>query len=273
MSTRDATIAFLQRNTGAEFDLCDALRELVRSFAPSEVGDVGAAADLILDACKDDAHGKTGRVRFELVATKEGKRAGRHAISIDAGAGTLGQEDATIQGVLIECLRDKRDVMRMAFAHREEIDRRQDQMLALFHQQAAKSEEQRIKTFEVLEELISHKAERDLATRKADMEHRSTARMMEAFAPLIPAAANRLLGTATGTTAPLGPEMLGEFLRSFSVEQLAEIATKMNPMQQAAFFEIVELADKAKADQIKRDTANGIPPAEPDVSNSPGGVG
>lgn len=282
---RDDLIPFLasMRSKATDFDVCEATaaREIVRSFTAAELGDEGAAADLIIDVCRRDAsEGKSGRVRYEIIASKEGKRLGRQALSIDTGRhGEFSLDDANAQGVLIECIRDKRDIMRMAFAHQEELFKRLAQQLELMASEKKAVEEMRLKMFDAYEYVLSGKSEREIHTMKAQSEAKAVGRMVEAFVPLLPAAANRLLSKATGQKAPLLPESLKSLLGSFDEEQLSNILPHLKPAQQAALLEIMSAnAEAEESAQKKAETyANGAPmvavdemPASPNVS---GGVG
>ncbi len=224
----------------------------------------GAPIDEADDAAQNDAVGRTGAVRYSLVASK-GSVWGRYGFIIDAGAGILGAENATMQGMLLEALRDKREAVRMSNAVVETFFHRSQQMIEFHAEQSAKAEEKHMAMIDMLEQMISGKADRDLKAREMELHGETTKKMVDGFMPLVPVAANRLLGHFTGTPAPLGPEMIRAFLKSFPPEQLAKMAEGMTPEQIATFSEIMRtIADeetkketKEAKDRAARPNANG----------------
>ncbi len=252
----DDVLRFLERVLqagGVSVDVCDASsidKAIIRGFEPGEVADGEAFAEAVLETCRLDAVGRTGRLRFELVATRDGKRWGRHSIVMDAGgAPAFGTDDANMAGIIVELIRDKRAVTQMAFAHTDAMFLRQGQMLELTQKQLVNAEEQRIKVFETLEQLIDNKAKRDLDASKQASDQRTQAKMIESVTPLIPAALNKLLGFASGKPNLLGGKALTQFMKSLTEDQMVTIAQTLDPAQQAALFQIAEAAEEeAKKD-------------------------
>src|ERR1700675_3027017 len=71
------------------------------------------AADEAFDAAKNDTAGKTGLCRYALVALRDGAQWGRCAFVIDAGRGNFDIDDVSMRALVVEEIRDKRDMLRM----------------------------------------------------------------------------------------------------------------------------------------------------------------
>lgn len=287
---REDLIPFLarMRSKATDVDVCEATadRQIVQSFTLAELtASDETAADLVMDVCQRDAkEGRTGTVRYEVIASKNGQRLGRCAVSIHTGkSGEFSLDDANAQGVLIECMRDKRSIMAMAFAHQEELFKRLGQQLEMMSAEKKSVEESRLKMFDTLEFLLSNKSQREIETMKASTEAKATARLVEGIVPLLPAVATRVLGKATGTKNPLGDESIKALLSSLSEEQLEKIAPHLTQAQQVAMMEIMvhaqeaEEAAKAKVEEHVNGTAGSASHVVDEIPHAPtnanGGVG
>lgn len=183
------------------------------------------------------------------------------------GAASFGVEDANMAGIIIELTRDKRDIMRMCLAHTDSIMARQQTMMDMQSKQLIAIEEQRVKIFEVLEDLTQNRHARDIAAKEAETNAIAQRRLTEQFLPLLPAMANRLLGKSTGDSAAMAPEMVNGLIESLDEEQLQKIASALHPAQAAVFFEFVESMVKAKEERARteKSASNG--------TNASGGIG
>lgn len=259
---RDEILAFLKRANelgDVVADLCDTGEKstgIVRSFEPGEIQNPETCADTILDAVKSDAIGRSGKVRYELVGVRGGKRWGRQAILIDAGGGaSFGAEDASMAGIVVECIRDKRDLMRMSIAHTDNIMARMQTMLDMQAKQLIAVEEQRVEIFRVLEDLTQNRHARDLANKAQEADQKTTSRLVEDLVPLFPALVNRLAGKRTGDPLTMAPEMVASLLGSLDEGQIEKIASALHPMQAAAFFEFMQAAAAAKESHDRKQLA------------------
>lgn len=251
---RDEILAFLKRANelgGVVIDVCDtgaSTAGIVRSFEPDEVVDVESTTDQILDIVKSDALGRSGKVRYELVGVRDGKRWGRQAVIIDAGTSTaLGLEDATQAGITIECMRDRREIMRMSMGQTQQIMARMESMLAMQQEEKIELEKQRVQMFGLLEELTQAKHARELAAKEQEASHKQSQKLVEELTTLFPSFANRLIGhVKPDDPAAMAPEMISSLLGSLDEKQLEMIASALHPMQAAAFFEFMQATAKAK---------------------------
>lgn len=263
---------FLDRALGAGCTLLE-----LRSTGPEGQEPVcswdlpGVTIDDANDAAENDVIGRSGTVRYLLCAVKpDGKTIwGRHAFVLSAGAGNFAEENATLAGIVVECIRDKRDMTKMALGYTENLFGRFQEMLEFHGAIAQKSEEKHMEMLSLMEQLISHKDERDLKKRENELTAETTRTMVRTFAPLIPAAANRLLGRVTGTPAPLGDHVMREFLKSFTPEQLAYFAERMSPEQLATFGEMVSTIGKEETEKEVQEARD----REGTRMNANGGVG
>lgn len=276
---------FLDRAIAAGCNLLE-----LRSSGPEGVESVcswdlpGVTVDEADECARNDSVGRTGQVRYLLAARKEGSPDlwGRWAFVLDAGSGNFGEENATLAGIVVECIRDKRDVTKMALGYTESLFARFQQMLEFHGAVAAKAEEKHMAMLELMENLVSHQDDRKLKHAEMELHALTTKRMIDTFTPLIPAAANRLLGHLTGTPAPLAAEAMSEFLKSFTPEQLAYFAEKMNPGQLVAFSEMMRTVanQETKKEQeeagYREERARGAGPSATSGTNATvngGGVG
>lgn len=234
----------------------------------------GATVDEADDAAQNDAVGRSGSVRYILCAINpDGKVWGRHAFVLQAGAGNFAEENATLAGIVVECIRDKRDMTKMALGYTENLFGRFQEMLEFHGAVAAKSEEKHMQMLSLMEELISHKDERDTKRRENELTAETTRTMVRTFAPLIPAAANRLLGKFTGTPAPLGDHAMREFLKSFTPDQLAYFGERMTPEQLAAFSEMISTIGKEEETKERDEAKDREAYRAATVTNANGGIG
>jgi len=252
---REELVAFLKRAADAGdvvCDLCDTGPHagLVRSYEPAEVSNPELCAESILDQARSDATGKNGKIRYEVTATREGKRFGRHPIVIDtgigSGSGSFGVEDANLPGILVELIRDKRLMMTMMVGSFDNMMGRMQTMLDLQAKQLIETEKTRIQGYEVVEDLIQHRHDRDIAAKRQSSDERAQDRMVETFVPLASVVANKLLGKATGEAAPLAPEMMGALLESLDEKQIEGIMSTLNPSQATAFLAFMQATAAAK---------------------------
>lgn len=210
--------------------------------------------DLGLEAvglAQSDAAGKSGAVRFEIIACREaGQQWGRQVLVIDGGAGSFDTDDVTIKGLMVEMIRDRRDMTRMTLSYNESLFDRMQQQNDMMAQQIVRADEIRLKMFEVLENLTTEKHRRDLETRRAAHNERSRERMVESFVPLVPALMNKFVGHTSGkpaelsaapAAAPTDPVSL--FVKSITQEQVGKIFPLLSPSQQGALVELSEAAE------------------------------
>ena len=278
---REDLVAFLKRaaETGdIVIDLCDTGIQagIVRSFEPAEVAAVEICADTILDSAKSDAVGRNGKIRYEVTGVRDGKRWGRHPIVIDTGignAGTFGVEDANLQGIVVELIRDKRLMTTVMVGQADNMMTRMQAMLDLQAKERLEVENQRIKIFEILEDLSQHKHERDITARRVEVEARASDRMVEGFMPMVPMIANKLLGKATGETLPLGGEMIGSLLASLDEKQIQAIMSTLDPMQAAAFISFMQETAKLKEETEAKEKREYEARQNGTAPNSTGGIG
>lgn len=228
----------------ADLDVCEASarHEVLRSFTQAELQNENEAAALIFDVCRQDlAAGRSGLVRFEVIATDAGgKRVARYAFAIDAGRQRdLTLEDASIATVLVECLRHNRMLVQMTHGHTEEIMRRMGQQLEMAHAQTANVEKQRLQQFEILELLLSNQTERNIQIEKAKAEAKASEQITRSITPIIPSLLGRFVAKQTGEKAPLLPESVRQFMGSIREDQFDGILNALDPGQRAALMEVM----------------------------------
>ena len=186
-----------------------------------------------------------------MAQKKTGQAWGRQSIAIDAGKGDFEREDADLRGIIVECIRDRRESQRMCMNYTEGLISKYAQQLDTYAVQLSHAMDSQLKVIEVLERLKSDALQRDLAMRKAAVTERNQERMVETFIPIVPALANRLMGAgAKGKIdkSELGPEekMILELFDSIPADQMLKIGSHLSLPQQTALMELNNSKEEGK---------------------------
>lgn len=246
---------------------------IVQSFAFEEDGSCEVIADDAFLAAQGDTAGRSGSLRFELVAHKSGKQWGRFPFTVDAGDAQFDTEDASVRGLLVEAIRDKREAYAMALTHTQSMFERFETFVNTLAKQVEAGEEIKLKCFELFAQLSDNKAARDREDEKLRLEVETQRHLIESFKPALGLGLAKILGPASPTNVgEKNAEMISDaaqlmgVLESLSEQQFGEIFPKLNMTQQAV---LLELAQKRTAAREAEEEArkNGV------GASSPVGVG
>lgn len=194
----------------------------------------------------------TGRLAFRMKGTTD--------LDIDEGDES-GEESPTKTGLLTQLMRhneaNNRTLVMSAGSLMTSMARRMESQDRLIESLM----EKQIRQFEVVEEAMSRKHERDMEMESQKAKDQRIAFGMEKMAMLLPVIMDKLSGGKMPSKNDPMMLMLGELIGSMSVEQLDSIGRTLGPEQKIVFFTLL------KKFQAQKALPNGTPDSGPQKEN------
>ena len=246
----------------------DSVRTWEREEYPHlfEPANVQALAMEMIQAAQAYADGMgPGSIRFKIVSTGHLGQIQREMFRLTANAHaddpSSGEDEPTPGGALAQSLRHSEFMMqimgRMFQSTIGTLSRRLDNTEA----HVERLIDQRMKSFDELEEARSKQSDRDLEGMKQIAADQRKEKIVDKMLPLIPAVANRIVSRIGGGSgggddkaAPVIPGavdprdvMINDLASSLDREQVMKIASALRPEQQILLMELFESAKKKTA--------------------------
>lgn len=211
-----------------------------------------------------DAGGLGGTQAYCILAfrAKEPDKAtGRHTFRItvdeDVNDEPLNTEGPNKTGLVAQSMRHTEAMMRYSTVAIGQVIANQSRTIERLSAENEALLKQHARTFEVLEELQSHKHEREIEIRKAEFKEQVTRDMVNKAGLLLPSLVNRVVGKRLlpERTTPL-EESIKQFMSSLTEDQMMTLAGVLTPEQQIALGSVVQSFDKRDEQQEQQELAS-----------------
>lgn len=227
--------------------------EILRMDAGGTAAQLDTQAAELAAALDHDAEGLGGLQRYLVTAlAADGKQLGRLTIRVRVEEETddaIDSEPATQTGLVHQAHRHLEAVMRLHMLGQQGLMTTLAKTLERQQQQIDTLLTGRVETFQLLEELYTHKAERDQAAEKGAFKRRMGEQVFKRIDNLLPALVNEFVGKDVLPSEQSPREQqLTALLRSMTEEQLKTFEKGLTPEQ---YFNLVTLLKT----QIEKDTA------------------
>jgi hypothetical protein len=208
--------------------------------------DVANVDDLVeeIEACAHaDSLNFRGPTLYGLFSYREGgKRYVSRTLLRVAGQGfsqsMVGEtEAADARGLTSQMMRHTEVASRIALGHTQEIILQYQQLLAQRDKRIEDLEARHFKVLELHERLTSMQHERDMEIIRAQQSDKRTDFLKEKLDMLAPVIVSKMIGKGAGGAA-LGEELMRQFLKSLTPDQMTKIVGSLAPEQAAVINEI-----------------------------------
>lgn len=230
----------------------------VDSFPIEQISDndIDMICTQIETSCLADAEGTKEFQRYAVMAYTvpegEGEKAkarsfGRCMLSFTsfsedefADDSSASSEPATKNGLLSQLMRHNESMHKMTIASMGHVISTQTRMLQQAQEHIEKIGHKDLETFELIENLMSQKHNRELESMKAVSNQESKEKIANQIVTLIPNIVNRLGGKKLlpERTTPI-EQMLSNLLKGMTPDQLGALQNVLRPDQQIAVFEFM----------------------------------
>lgn len=222
---------------------------------PSE-DDLAELVHWIEDSVNDYVEGTGGLQKFELQAYHKAGETPFSTTVVRASAvreeshdEAFDSEPANAQGHLAMSMRHNEAIIRVAIGGTRDVIKslQQENQQLREHNQAL--EAQRIESYKMMEEMLSHKQERELELRKAETSEHLKKESFEMVKLLAPAVLNRIMGKPVfpGASSPF-ELMVKSLAESISPDQITALQKVFNPGQLIDLMEIMKATQQKPAE-------------------------
>jgi hypothetical protein len=215
-------------------------------------------AELLARTAQQDANGWGGACRYYLKGHRMDRPFTRSTVvrlfSEDDDSEPEGGEPATAAGILAQTMRHNEALARQLVAVVGSLTTYSSETIARLTMENSQQERVRLQTYEVLEDLISKKHERELEHAREERRDKSMAKLLNAVAPLATAAGAKFVyGDKAPPALAAEPHMqaLAQFARGLTHEQVAGLMAQLGPEQQATLATL--LAQVMEATRIEEE--------------------
>lgn len=231
------------------------------SWGVAEWGDMTPEemASRVQDAALEDASGlQGGKQRYILVAMEGERSLERCTFTIenedeeDHESTAITSEQATPAGFAVQTMRHNEQLMRMAISGFDATQRANLGTIRNLVVRNDQMEEKHIVTLQLLEDLLSQRAERELVQLRETNKERRMDATFEKFALLLPAVANKLIGKKMlPESSTPAEEQIVAFMESMTPQQFEAMTKIFSPTQQVAMMAMYETARERREQQAK----------------------
>ncbi len=227
--------------------------------------DLGDADDLVeeIEACAHaDSLNFRGPTLYGIFSYREaGKRYVSRTLLRIAGQGfnhAMGEtEAADARGLTSQMMRHTEVASRIALGHTQEIILQYQQLLVARDKRIEDLESRYFKVLELYERLTSMQHERDMEVIRAQRSDKRTDFLKEKLDMLAPVLVSKMVGQGSGGAA-LGEELMRQFLKSLTPDQMSKIVGSLAPEQAAVINEIyLAYGEREIAQEAGKKSANG----------------
>jgi len=260
-------VRFLRKQKERETKPFLALRHGVSSGKGAPVASWGVAewgemtpeevSHRICEAAEEDAKGlQGGKQRYILVAMDSDRALERCTFTIesedeeDSEGASITSEVANPAGFAAQAMRHNEQILRLSMQGFEATQRANINTIRALVQRNDQMEEKHIVVFQLVEDLLSQRAERELAALKEANKERRLDATFDKFALLLPAVVNKLTGKnmLPQSTTP-AEEQIVAFMESMTPQQFQQMTAVFRPDQQVAMMSMYETARAKREEQ------------------------
>ena len=241
----------------------------VREWSLVDIANVDDLVEEIETCAHADSLNFRGPTLYGLFSYREaGKRYVSRTLLRVAGQGfnqamMVGEtEAADARGLTSQMMRHTEVASRIALGHTQEIILQYQQILAARDKRIEDLEARHFKVLELHERLASMQHERDMEIVRAQQSDKRTDFLKEKLDMLAPVLVSKMIGKGAGGAA-LGEELMRQFLKSLTPDQMTKIVGSLAPEQAAVINEIYlaygerEVANEEGAKSAKGKKSNG----------------
>jgi hypothetical protein len=215
----------------------DGSDQLVRDFP---VGDAAtnALADAIHRRAHDDGRHFRGRSLYGCFAYRDREYLDRYFFSVDGEVdhAHFGQREANLSGVTSQLMRHNEASARLAIGQTLDVIGHYKSLLAAREKRIEELEAKYWKVAELYERLTSMQHERDLEVMRIQQSDKRQDFLREKLDMLAPVLVSKVMpGASKGA---LGEELIRQFLKSLSPQQMQSIVGSLTPEQAAVINEV-----------------------------------
>lgn len=224
----------------------DELASELVAVAGEDLDAVGGTVRYTVRAYGEDASkGPIGRMTFELRDTGEADEDEERAIS------------PTLAGLLSEQMAHNRMLMKTAVGASGDVIGMLRQHLVATMKRVERMEKRHADLFEMIEDLVSQRHLRDLATKSSEASERRKDAVLDKVSLLAPVVVQKIVGVKLSPDQPNATEVtLAAFMESLRGEQLERMKGVLTPEQLAVMFSLYEQAQKT-AEHARSNGAKG----------------
>lgn len=216
-------------------------------------------ASRVVSAAQEDASGLQGDKQRYILVAMEGERAlERCTFTIlndeeeDNEGAAITSEQANPSGFAVQAMRHNEQLMKMSMSGFEATQRANIGTIRALVMRNDQMEEKHIVIMQLVEDLLSQRAERELVQLRESNKERRLDATFDKFALLLPAVANKLIGKKMlpESTTP-AEEQIVAFMESMTPQQFEAMTKVFRPDQQVAMMTMYETARERREQQAK----------------------
>jgi hypothetical protein len=212
--------------------------QLVRDFSTAEGGGPAALADLIHRRAHDDGRHFRGRSLYGVFAYRERDYLDRFFFVVEGLEEhvSFGSRDANLSGVTSQLMRHNEASARLAIGQTLDVIGHYKALLAAREKRIEELETKYWKVAELYERLTSMQHERELEVMRIQQADKRQDFLREKLDMIAPVIISKVMpGASKGA---LGEELVRQFLKSLSPQQMEAIVGSLKPEQAAVINEI-----------------------------------
>lgn len=246
-------------------DRFDELVSNLASLAQADANGFGSPSKYYLRAKFEDASAGTPRSPVVNVHPDDG--------DIE-GSDEYGGEPANAAGLVAQAHRHTEAFARQLVAQTQMFTQHATEMMARLSEVNQRFEADRIKSFELIEELHTRRHERDVELKKEERKDRAIEKLVSSLTPLAPIVGGKLL---LGAKAPVqvknSPQMvsLRELAKSFTADDMAKLQGALGPERFASILEVLLSVSEEEEKSDEREGSDDSPDERSKDGAGPGG--
>lgn len=213
--------------------------QLVRDFPILDAGGPARLADIIRSRAHEEGRHFRGKSLYGVFAYRERDYLDRYFFTVEGEmeAGSFLQRDATLSGVTTQLMRHNEANARLAIGQTLDVIGHYKSLLVAREKRIEELEAQHFKVVELYERLASMQHERDLETLRVQQTEKRNDFLREKLDMIAPVLMSKIVPGASKGGA-LGEELIRQFLKSLTPEQMQGIVGALAPEQAAVINEI-----------------------------------
>ena len=212
--------------------------QLVREFAATE-GSANAVADLLFKRAHDDGRHFRGRSLYGCFSYREREYLDRYFFAVEGDQEQVGfgQREANLSGVTAQLMRHNEASARLAIGQTLDVISHYKALLTAREKRIEELETKYWKVAELYERLTSMQHERELEVMRIQQSDKRQDFLREKLDMLAPVIMSKIVPGASKGGA-LGEELVRQFLKSLSPQQMQAIVGALSPEQAAVINEV-----------------------------------